>query len=323
VSKITSKKKLGELLVDAGVISEEDCNKVLREQKSRGERLGELLVEKGLTTEYDIAHGLASQLGLRLVDLKITPIEPDAVNIIPEAVAKKHLLVPVAVEGRDLFVAMHDPFSFEALEDARFASGYQVRPYIATKSDIIWSINKHYNLKSSLEAVVVGMSSKKKIDMIEEVADEKADLSGMNDLKKESEKAPIIKMVNLIFIEAVSQRASDIHIDPAKKNLLVRYRVDGLLRKAFTLPKWVQAAVTSRIKIMSGLDISEKRLPQDGKISIKVKGSLYDLRVSTLRSLSGSLTRLAPLYRSKIWAWKGISRSVLLRSYPAPRGLSS
>jgi len=138
--RLNSKKKLGELLIDAGVISEEDCKKVLLEQKSRGERLGEMLVEKGLTTEYDIALALASQLGLPLVDLKITPIEPDAVNIIPEAVAKKHLIVPVSVEGRDLYVAMHDPFSFEALEDARFASGYEIRPYIATKTDIIWSI---------------------------------------------------------------------------------------------------------------------------------------------------------------------------------------
>jgi len=285
--KVNSKKKLGELLIDTGVISDKICNSVLREQKSGGKRLGELLVEKGFTTESDIAQALASQLGLPLVDLKMTPVEPDAVNIISEAVAKKHLIMPVAVEGRDLFVAMHDPFSFEALEDARFASGYDIRPYIATKEDIIWSINKNYNLKSSLEEVVVGMSSDHKIDMVEEVTDDHADIATLGDLKKQSEKAPIIKMVNLIFVEAVNQRASDIHIDPAKKEVVIRYRIDGLLRVTFALPKWVQAAVTSRIKIMAGLDISEKRLPQDGKISIKVKGGLYDLRVSTLPTKLG------------------------------------
>ncbi len=285
--KHNPKKKLGEFLVDAGVISEKDCSAVLKEQKSRTKKLGELLVEKGLCSEYDIATALSSQLGLPLVDLKITPIEPDAIKIIPEAVARKHLIVPIATDGKDLEVAMHDPFSYEALEDARFASGYQVKPHIATKSDIIWSIKKHYNLRSSLESVVSGMTSKLKIDAVQEVKDEKPDISDVSDLKKQSSKAPIIKMVNLIIVEAVDQRASDIHIDPAKENLIVRYRVDGTLRQAFSLPKWVQAAVVSRIKIMAGIDISEKRLPQDGKISVKINNNVLDLRVSTLPIKSG------------------------------------
>ncbi len=285
--KPNPKKKLGELLVDAGVISEENCQQILKEQKSRTKKLGELLVEKGLCSEHNIASALSSQLGLPFIDLKITPIEPTAIKIIPEAVAKRHLIVPISVEGKELHIAMLDPFSYEALEDVRFASGYEVKPYIATKSDIIWSIKKHYNLASSLESVIVGMNSKPTVDIIQEVKDEQPDISDVSDLKKQSSKAPIIKMVNMIIVEAVDQRASDIHIDPAKDNLIIRNRVDGTLRQAFALPKWVQAAVVSRIKIMAGIDISEKRLPQDGKISVRINNNVLDLRVSTLPTKAG------------------------------------
>lgn len=278
------RKKLGELLIDAGVVSKEECARALSEQGDSKKRLGELLVEKKICSEHDIATALSTQLGIEYVDLKVMPIEPAAVEIIPERLARKHLIVPVSVEDKDLFVAMHDPFSYEALEDAQFASGYRIRPYISTKSDIIWAIKKHYNLKASLESVVEGMASHQNVEVVQEVKDEEVDI---RDLKKQSSMAPIIRMVNLIISEAVEQKASDIHLDPTSEELTVRYRIDGFLRRTFTLPKWVQGAVISRMKIMARMDIAEKRLPQDGRISVLINRSLLDLRVSTLPTKSG------------------------------------
>jgi type IV pilus assembly protein PilB len=242
------RKRLGELLIDSGVVSEEECQRVLSQQEGNKKRLGELLVEKGICTEHDIAAALSSQLGIEYVDLKVMPIEPAAVEIIPEKVAMKHLIVPVSMEGKDLHVAMPDPFSYEAFEDAKLASGFRIKPYISTRSDIVWAIKKHYNLRSSLESVVEGMASDQKVELVQEAQDDDVDIK---DLKKQSSKAPIIRMVNLIISEAVERRASDIHLDPTRGELNVRYRIDGFLRRSFTLPKWVQGAVISRIKIGS------------------------------------------------------------------------
>ncbi len=278
------RKKLGELLVDAGIVSMEECAKALLEQGGSKKRLGELLVEKRICSELDIATALSNQLGFERVDLKVMPIEPAAVEIIPEKVARKHLIVPVSVDDKDLYVAMHDPYSYEALEDAQFASGYRIKPYICTKSDIVWAIKKHYNLKASLESVVEGMASHQKVEVVQEVQDDEMDI---RDLKKQSSMAPIIRMVNMIISEAVEQRASDIHLDPTSKELTVRYRIDGFLRRTFTLPKWVQGAVISRMKIMARMDIAEKRLPQDGRITVAINKSMLDLRVSTLPTKSG------------------------------------
>jgi len=278
------RKKLGELLVDAGIVSREECSEALLEQGGSKKRLGELLVEKRICSEHDIASALSTQLGIEYVDLKVMPIEPVAVEIIPERVARKHLIVPVSVEDKDLHVAMHDPFSYEALEDAKFASGYRIKPYICTKSDIVWAIKKHYNLKASLESVVEGMASHQKVEVVQEVQDDEVDIK---DLKKQSSMAPIIRMVNMIISEAVEQRASDIHLDPTSEELIVRYRIDGFLRRSFTLPKWVQGAVISRMKIMARMDIAEKRLPQDGRITVLINKSMLDLRVSTLPTKSG------------------------------------
>lgn len=278
------RKKLGELLVDAGIVSREECAEALLEQGSSKKRLGELFVEKRACSEHDIAAALSTQLGIEYVDLKVMPIEPAAVEIIPERVARKHLIVPVSVEDKDLYVAMHDPFSYEALEDAKFASGYRIKPYICTKSDIVWAIKKHYNLKASLESVVEGMTSHQKVEVVQEVQDDEVDIK---DLKKQSSMAPIIRMVNMIISEAVEQRASDIHLDPTSEELIVRYRIDGFLKRSFTLPKWVQGAVISRMKIMARMDIAEKRLPQDGRITVLINKSMLDLRVSTLPTKSG------------------------------------
>jgi len=280
VTKENKKKKLGEILVEAGLITSDDFEKALFEQKKKSKKkLGEILVDKCLCTEHDIAAALSSQLGIRCVDLKVMPIEPEAVEIIPLRWAKKHSLVPISIEGEVLNVAMVDPFDEEALQDARFASGYRIRPHISTHNDIQWAVKKHYDLNTSLNSILDDMSATNRVEVLSNATEDQNDI---RNIKKQSEAAPIIRIVNHIISMAVEQKASDIHLEPEREVLVVRGRVDGVLRLNMELPKWVQGAVVSRIKIMGSLDIAEKRIPQDGRIGVRVDGEMLDLRVSTL-----------------------------------------
>ena len=278
-SNIKIKKKLGQVLLESGIVSDEQLQLALSSQRKSRKRLGETLVQLDICSENDIAAALSTQLGIQLLNLKNTPVEPVAIEFIPEKVARKHLIMPISVEEKELHVAMADPLSYEAFEDVRFASGFTIKPYVATKSDIIWAIDHQYNLGVSLDSIVKDISSDKVVEVLQEA---KEDSREPDDLRKKSEAAPIVRMVNLLISEAVDQSASDIHIEPEKDKLQVRNRVDGLLRKSIELPKWVQGAVISRIKIMAKMDIAEKRLPQDGRFRVRVGGSNLDLRVSTL-----------------------------------------
>jgi type IV pilus assembly protein PilB len=281
-----ARKRLGELLVEAGLLTDEQVSGVLAEQKHRRGRLGEVIVAAGLATEPEIASALSRQMGIPCVDLQQTPIEPAAIALIPEKIARKHLIVPIQIEDRELHMAMADPMSFEAFEDVRFASGYTVRPFIATRTDVLWAIDQHYHLGSSFSTIVKDIEYDRTVEV---VTDRTApqDPSELEDLVRKSEAAPVIRMVNLMIAQAIDQGASDIHVEPKKTKFAVRHRVDGLLRTSLDLPKWVQAAVVSRIKIMAGMDIAEKRLPQDGRITVRVGARPLDLRVSTIPTLYG------------------------------------
>jgi type IV pilus assembly protein PilB len=279
------RKRLGELLVETGLLSDENLTRALTEQRSRRQKLGVVIVALGMATEEEIAQALSLQLGIPLVDLTNTPVEPMAIELIPEKVARKHLIVPISIDERDLHVAMADPLSFEAFEDVRFASGYTIKTGIATRSDILWAIDQHYHLGSSLSTIVKGITEDRLIEVVPERKD--TDGKDVDDLRKKSEAAPIIQMVNLFVAEAVDQGASDIHVEPTKTTLHIRNRIDGVLRKTLELPKWVQGAVISRIKIMAKMDIAEKRLPQDGRIGIRVGPKNLDLRVSTMPTAYG------------------------------------
>jgi type IV pilus assembly protein PilB len=275
-----AKKRLGELLQETGLLDEEELTRALAEQRSKRGKLGEVIVGLGLATEQEIAQALSLQLGIPTIDLKNTPVEPQAIELIQEKVARKHLIIPVAIDRRDLYIAMADPLSFEAFEDVRFASGLTIKPFIAPRSDILWAIDQHYHLGSSLSTIVKDIVDERQVEVVHDSQD--SDGKDLDDLRKKSEAAPVIRMVNGIVAEAVEQRASDIHVEPTKTGLQIRYRVDGLLRKTMELPRWVQGAVVSRIKIMASMDIAEKRLPQDGRIGVRVRGRSLDLRVSTV-----------------------------------------
>ncbi|MGB5995255.1 MAG: ATPase, T2SS/T4P/T4SS family [Candidatus Deferrimicrobiaceae bacterium] len=280
-----TRKRLGELLVETGLLSEESLTRVLSEQRTVRKKLGEIIVNQGLATEDEIAQALSLQLGIPLVDLTNTPVEPQAVELIPEKVARKHLIMPISLDERDLHVAMADPLSFEAFEDVRFASGYTVKTTIATRTGVLWAIDQHYHLGSSLSTIVKDITEERLVEVVQDTRE--TDRKDSEDLRKKSEAAPIIRMVNLFVAEAADQGASDIHVEPSKTTMLVRNRVDGVLRKSLELPKWVQGAVISRIKIMAKMDIAEKRLPQDGRIGVRVGSKTLDLRVSTMPAAYG------------------------------------
>ena len=284
-ARYMGKKRLGELLVETGLLTEENLTRALTEQRSRRGKLGEVIVALGMATEDEIAQTLSVQLGIPFIDLTQTPVEPEAIELITEKVARKHLILPISIDQKDLHIAMADPLSFEAFEDVRFASGYTIKPAIATRTNILWGIEQHYHLGSSLDNIVKDIADERLVEVVLEKRE--GDSKESEDLRKKSEAAPIIRMVNLIVSEAVEKGASDIHVEPTKADLKIRNRVDGLLRKSLELPKWVQGAVISRIKIMAKMDIAEKRLPQDGRIGVRVGAKTFDLRVSTMPTTYG------------------------------------
>ena len=278
------KKQLGQILVESGLIKPEILKKVLFERLTSKKRIGELLVDKGICSEEEIAAALSTQLGIQFVDLKTTPIEPDAVEHLSEKLASKHRVIPISVYQRELSVAMIDPTNMDAIEDVRFASGLELNVHIATPSDVEWAIAKHYSLDMSVDEIVKDISSSTCLEVLDETKELPLDLK---DLKKQSQAPPIIRMVNHMLSTAVQQKASDIHIEPTREMVIVRYRVDGHLRKEMELPKWVQGAVLSRTKLMANMDIAEKRVPQDGRFGVRIGGSRLDLRASTLPTTYG------------------------------------
>ena len=292
----TTKKRFGELLVDAGLLKEEDLPRILQEQKGkRGERFGETVVRLGLASEAEIARALSDQLGIPFIDLTAMSISQQALEEVPERLAKKHNILPVAVLQRELHLAMADPLKFEALQDVRFTSNCTVVPLLATLTDIKKGIQHHYSKEKgdTIDDLVKNMD--RPLELLQKEAD-----SRDVDERQRSESAPIIRMVNLIVSQAVETGASDIHIEPNKTALFIRNRVDGLLRQSLEAPKWVQGPVISRIKVMAHMDIAEKRLPQDGRVAIKVGEKSLDLRVSTVPGAHGEKVVIRVLDSTKV-----------------------
>ena len=278
-------KKLGELLVEAGLITQEQLDATLSdEKKEKGKRLGTLLVEKGFATELDIAETIAYQLNIPFLDIHTAVIEPEAIKLVPEKLARKHIIIPLYIEKKNVIkIAMADPLNMEALDDIRFATNYQSSPMVATATDIVKAIKTHYHISVPLEDIVGNMVKEKFIEIIPDSEAGK----DMEELLKKSETPPIIRMVDSVIIHGIESRASDIHIEPHDRTVKLRERIDGLMRDVMQLPKWVQGAVTSRIKIMSKMDIAERRVPQDGRIQVRIGSRELDMRISTLPTQYG------------------------------------
>lgn len=280
-----AKERLGEIFVKAGLIDEHKLKIVLEENlKKPKESIGDTLLRLKFVTERDVARALSFQLSVPYIDLTTAVVELNAVKWIPLKHAKKSLVFPVCIEKGYLILAMKDPLDLDAINMANFASGYNIKPYIATETDIKYAIKQYYSQEENIDDILENVERIGGIEFIrDEIPDEKTAL----DLKKEGDSAPIIKLVNSIILSGVSAGASDIHIEPQEKEVLVRNRVDGILAEVMRTPKWLQSSLISRIKIMSSMDIAERRVPQDGTIKMKIEDKMIDLRISTLPTQYG------------------------------------
>jgi type IV pilus assembly protein PilB len=292
---------IGECLRQAGIITEADLQTALVEHKRSGERLGSVLIRMNLATERQIAKALAYQLGFLYVDLAENPPDSDAVLLIPKDVALKRNCIAVSLERNLLTVAMSDPLLFTLVQDLEFQTGYRIKQVVATRQEIVEAIERAYPGKALVRAPGQGSLERQRGGAVapsgtSPASGKPAYSRSDEDVFEQTtaprapapETAPIIDMVELVIKSALRSRASDIHIEPTEGDVVVRQRLDGLLKEVMDLPKWVHEGVVARIKIMAGLDIAEKRLPQDGRIRTTTDdGHEVDLRVSTLRTIFG------------------------------------
>jgi type IV pilus assembly protein PilB len=262
------KKRLGDLLVQEGLITEEQLQTTLQE-KAPTQKLGDALLHRGYITEQQLIEVLEMQLGIPHVSLYRYPFDETLFTLIPKEFAKRNWVVPLKKQGDKLFVAMADPMDYFMINDLRMATGFQIEPLIAIKDDIIRTINRYYDLQETFE----DWNTEIEITPQEEVIQE--------------EDSPAVKLVNQIVQYAIQQKASDIHIDPQETKVMIRYRIDGKLRTEHMLPKHMQGMITARLKIMASMDITEQRVPQDGRIKFSHDFYQVDLRVSSLPTIFG------------------------------------
>ena len=287
--------RLGELLVRNKLIDEKQLAKALEEQKASGGRLGASLTKLGFLKEEDLAAFLSRQYGVPSINLNEFEIDENVIKLIPAEVVQKYQLIPVNRAGSTLIVAMADPSNIFAIDDIKFMTGYNVEVVVTSEGSIRTAIDKYYDQTASFDDVMGDLDD---IDL--EVIDEDDEVDS-SELAKASEDAPVVKLVNLILTDAIKKKASDIHIEPYEKSFRVRYRIDGVLHEVMKPPMKLKNALTSRVKIMSEMDISERRLPQDGRIKIKLPGGKdMDYRVNCLPTLFGEKICLRLLDKSNL-----------------------
>ena len=288
--------KLGEMLIKHKLITEDQLQKALAHQKAEGGKLGRNLVDMGFIKDEQITQLLSQQFGVPAVNLAhFKEIDPQVIKLMPAEVAQKYQVMPLTRTGATLTIAMVDPTNVFAMDDIKFMTGYNVEPVVASESAILEAIETHYGAsaeierKSEMDSIVtqaLTMGDAADLEMIEEEEELASDA-----LTAASEDAPVVKLVNLVMTDALKRGASDIHVEPYEKEFRIRFRIDGVLYEIMKPPLKLREAVTSRIKIMAKLDISEKRLPQDGRIKIKVKlgnkNKDLDFRVSTIPTIHG------------------------------------
>lgn len=270
-------KRLGDLLISVGLITEEQLNEALALQKNSKDRLGSVLIKNGFITEGQLIEALRMQLGIDFIDLTSTNIDPSMVEQLPKSIAKKHGVVPVKLDKDRLYLAMKDPLNFMAIEEVRSATRKRIVPMIASENAVEHAISTLYGNEGAARAIA---------QMRQESGYTEISESG-NAEDNEGASAPTIRLVNSIIERAVTEGASDIHIEPSTGDMSIRMRIDGRLHRILQIPKDLQDSVISRMKVMGHLDIAERRIPQDGRASLKIKTKEIDLRLSTLPSIYG------------------------------------
>jgi len=284
--------RLGDVLVKSGRITAEQLQQGLALQKEKGGRIGSALVKIGVLSEKELVEFLSQHFGVPAIDLSRVEVDESVIKIIPADVARKYTILPVAKVGAKITLAMIDPTNVFAMDDIKFMTGYNVDPVVSSESALRGAIDKYYGSTHAIELkkVMEDLTEPATADSSLEVLEEEEDLD-LDTLEKESEEAPVVRLVNIILTDAIKRGASDIHIEPYEKDYRVRYRIDGVLYEMMHPPLRLREAITSRCKILAKLDIAEKRLPQDGRIKIKtrIQERIKDLdyRVSVLPTIFG------------------------------------
>lgn len=306
--------KLGETLLKEGLINTQQLKEALDYQRANGGRLGSTLVKLGFLSDEEVTAVLSRQYGVPSVNLSLFEVDESAVKLVPQEVAQKYMVMPLSRVGATLTLAMLDPTNVFAIDDIKFMTGLSVEPVVVSEAAMTEAMEKYYGspkemeLYSVMESIVSEASQKTDYGFGEDAGDvevlEEEEEIDLDDLEKSSSDAPVVKLVNVILVDSLRRGASDIHIEPYEKEFRVRFRIDGILYDIMRPPMKMRDAITSRIKIMSKLDIAEKRLPQDGRIKIKVKldgrSRELDFRVSTLPTLWGEKIVLRLLDKEKL-----------------------
>ncbi len=284
--------RLGDLLISAGVIRPEQLNDALAIQKKTRERLGDVLINNGIITEQQLIEALQMQLGVDFVDLTAVSIPLELARFVPRSIAKKYCVVPVKLQKDELYVAMSDPLNFEAQEEIKSASHKQVVPMIATRRAVEQATATLYGNEGTARAIE---------EMKREAGSNQADIVPVQMSKavdSGAAEAPTIRFVNSVIERAITERASDIHLEPQEGEMVVRMRIDGVLRRIFTVPANLQATVIARLKIMGGMNIAERKIPQDGRAMVTAKDKEIDLRISSIPTIYGEKIVLRLLDKS-------------------------
>jgi type IV pilus assembly protein PilB len=265
-----TRRRLGDLLIESGLLTADQLKATLKEKPAE-QKLGDALLHRGYITEQQLIEVLEFQLGIPHISLYRYPFDTSLFTLIPKETAKRNLVIPLKKEGDKLFVAMSDPMDFYTIDDLRLSTGFQIETAIATKDDIIRAINKYYDIDEGFEELI---GQEYALETVKEEKITEAD-------------SPIVRLVNQLLSNAGTSKASDIHIDPQETKVVIRYRIDGMLRVERVLPKHMQNVLTARIKIMANLDITENRVPQDGRFKVNLDFHPVDLRVSTMPTVYG------------------------------------
>ncbi len=274
--------RLGELLVRENLISVQQLRKAQEEQQRSGSRMGTALIKTGAIEEHKLTDFLSKQYGVPAINLKDFDIDPEIIKLVKKDVAQKHVVIPVNRAGPSLIVAMADPSNIFAVDDLKFTTGYNIEAVVASEVSIREAIERYYAQKGPSLEEIVGS-----------VGDDEVELAGaasedVDDAARAADDAPVVKLVNLVLMDAIRKGASDIHVEPYEKDFRVRFRIDGVMYDVMKPPMKLRMAIISRLKIMANLDISERRLPQDGRIKLKTpQGKTVDLRVNTLPCIFG------------------------------------
>jgi type IV pilus assembly protein PilB len=283
-------RRLGDLLVREGLIDTEQLARALAEQKGSNDKLGGILVKLNFVTEEKLIAFLSRQYGIQSITLSQLDIDPEVLKLVPEQIARKYEVVPVKRQANQLTLAMGDPTNVFALDDVAFMTNLQVVPVVASQAAIRAAIDRSYHTGGDIADIVSEMEGAAADVELVEGEEEVAAKVDVFELKESADEAPVVRLINMILVDAIRRGASDIHLEPYEKVFRVRFRVDGVLHEIMTPPKRLEAALTSRVKIMASLDIAERRLPQDGRIKLRFNQREIDFRVSTLPTIFGEKT---------------------------------